>query len=57
MSKYTTEVRFICETEAGYSENQGASNIDAVIEKAGAKFSVIFLSMMKSIEKSCVARF
>lgn len=37
MSKYTTEVRFICETEAGYSENQGASNVDAVIEKSWSK--------------------
>lgn len=37
MSKYTTEVRSICETEAGYSENQGASNIDAVIEKSWNK--------------------
>lgn len=37
MSKYTTEVRFICETEAGYSESQGASNIDTVIEKSWNK--------------------
>ena len=37
MSKYTTEVRFICETEAGYSETQGASNVDAVIEKSWSK--------------------
>ncbi len=37
MSKYTTEVRFICETAAGYSESQPASNVDAVIEKAWNK--------------------
>lgn len=37
MSKYTTEVRFICETEAGYSDNQGASNVDTVIEKSWNK--------------------
>ena len=37
MSKYTTEVRFICETEAGYSENQSASNVDAAIEKSWNK--------------------
>lgn len=37
MSKYTTQVRFICETEAGYSENQVASNVDAVIEKSWSK--------------------
>lgn len=37
VSKYTTEVRFICESEAGYSENQGASNINAVIEKSWNK--------------------
>lgn len=37
MSKYTTEVRFICETEAGYSDSQPASNVDKVIEKSWNK--------------------
>lgn len=37
MSKYTTEVRFICETEAGYSDSQPASNADSVIEKSWNK--------------------
>lgn len=34
MSKYTTELRYICETEAGLSENVGYSKIKDVIAKA-----------------------
>lgn len=34
MSKYTTEVRFICETAAGLSESAGASKVDEIIVKA-----------------------
>ena len=34
MSKYTTEVRFICETAAGLTESAGASNVDEIIAKA-----------------------
>lgn len=33
MSKYTTEVRYICETAAGYDESQGADSIDAIVNK------------------------
>lgn len=33
MSKYTTEVRYICETAAGYLESQGASKIDEIVNK------------------------
>ena len=31
MSEYTTQVRFICEQKAGYTESKGANDIDAVI--------------------------
>ena len=31
MSKYTTEVRFICETLAGFDESVGASRVDEVL--------------------------
>lgn len=34
MSKYTTEVRFICETFAGLNESAGYGSIDNIIEKA-----------------------
>lgn len=34
MSKYTTEVRFICETAAGLTESAGASKVDEIITKA-----------------------
>lgn len=37
MSKYTTQVRFICETEAGYSESQAANMVDEVISKSWNK--------------------
>lgn len=34
MSKYTTEVRFICESIAGNSESVGGNGIDSVIQRA-----------------------
>lgn len=34
MSKYTTEVRFICETAAALDESQGFNSINDVLEKA-----------------------
>lgn len=33
-SKYTTEVRFICEQYAGVNESQGYSNVDDIVQKA-----------------------
>ena len=32
MSKYTTEVRFICENSAGLSESEGADNVDSILD-------------------------
>jgi len=37
MSKYTTEVRYICEDAAGYDESQGYSSVDQIISKAVPK--------------------
>ena len=37
MSKYTTEVRFICETEAGLSDSVGYNDVDTVISSARSK--------------------
>ena len=37
MSKYTTEVRFICETAAGYNESQGYGKIEEIIAAARPK--------------------
>lgn len=34
MSNYTTQVRFICETAAGYKESQGYGKVDEIIKKA-----------------------
>ena len=37
MSKYTTEVRFICENSAGLNESEGADNIDSILDKCWNK--------------------
>lgn len=37
MSKYTTEVRFICETEAGLIESAGYSDIDSILTTSAPK--------------------
>lgn len=37
MSKYTTEVRFICENKAGLTESKGASNVDTIINDSWDK--------------------
>ena len=37
MSKYTTELRFICEQFAGYSESKGFSNIEEVLDNSWDK--------------------
>lgn len=34
MSKYTTELRFICEEKAGYSNSQDGDNVELVINKS-----------------------
>ena len=34
MSKYTTELRFICESLCGYNESQGLSKVEEIIEKS-----------------------
>lgn len=37
MSKYTTEVRFICESKAGLSESAGCDNVNDIISKSWDK--------------------
>ena len=37
MSKYTTEVRFICEKEAGYDESKGYANVEEILAKSHSK--------------------
>ena len=34
MGKYTTELRFICESKAGYMESQGYGKVDEIIKSA-----------------------
>lgn len=37
MSKYTTEVRYICEQKAGLQESVGFNNINSVLDKSWDK--------------------
>lgn len=37
MSKYTTELRFICETEAGYKQSQGYKKVNEILAAATPK--------------------
>ena len=37
MSKYTTEVRYICETNASLSESEGYNSVDTIIAESRAK--------------------
>ena len=37
LSKYTTEVRFICEHEAGLEESKGANNVDTILAQSWSK--------------------
>ena len=37
MSKYTTEVRFICENYAGYDESKGASDVNKILSQTWNK--------------------
>lgn len=37
MSRYTTEVRFICESAAGLEESKGFDNVDEIIETAAPR--------------------
>lgn len=49
MSKYTTEVRFICEQKSGLSESVGASDVDSVISKCWDK---VFTSKVSFFDES-----
>lgn len=49
MSKYTTEVRFICESKSGLENSSGADNVDEVIEGAWNK---IFTSKVTFFDES-----
>lgn len=43
MSKYTTEVRFICESKGGFDESQGADKVNEVLDKCWNKiFDTLF---------------
>lgn len=37
MSKYTTELRFLCESEAGLTESKGFNSIESILEESAPK--------------------
>ena len=49
MSKYTTEVRFICEQMAGLDESEGFSTVDDVIANSWNK---IFTTKCKFFDEN-----
>ena len=49
MSKYTTEVRFICENKAGLSDSTGSNNVDEVLNESWDK---IFTSKVSFFDES-----
>lgn len=58
MSKYTTEVRYICERAAGLDESKGFNDVSDILDKAvGKVFNFHFLSLMKRTGLYCVRRF
>lgn len=54
MSKYTTEVRFICETKSGLTESTGASNVDTVIAKSWNKIFTTKTSFFDEAYRSVI---
>lgn len=59
MSKYTTEVRFICETYAGLTESVGYDDVDEVIEASRGKIFgnyPIFDETYRSVLESKILR-
>lgn len=49
MSKYTTEVRFICEQKSGLTESSGANNVDDIIKHSWDK---IFTTKCKFFDEN-----
>lgn len=56
MSKYTTEVRFICETESGLNESTGFSNVDEVLENSWNKIFTSGVSFFDETYKKLLCK-
>lgn len=62
MSKYTTQVRFICESECGLTESEGFNSVDTIIEKAAPKvfnfdFPVFDIKYRLPLEKKILSHY
>lgn len=49
MSKYTTEVRYICETKCGFDKSTGVGDVDGILSKSWDK---IFTSKVKFFDEN-----
>lgn len=56
MSKYTTEVRFICETNAGLSSSVGCDNVDSVLNKSWNKIFTTNIEFFDTKYKSILCK-
>ena len=56
MSEYTTQVRFICEQKAGYTESKGANDIDTVIADAWDKIFTKSVTFFDPAYKSIICQ-
>lgn len=54
MSKYTTEVRFICETKSGLTESTGSDNVDTVIANSWNKIFTTKTSFFDEAYRSVI---
>lgn len=62
MSKYTTEIRYICETEYGLSESKGYNSVDMILDKTCTKifdfdFPIFQESYRKTLEKKILKHY
>lgn len=62
MSKYTTELRYVCETLAGLSESEGYNSVDNIIENSYAKlfdfdFPIFDEEYRPELEKKIIRHF
>ena len=56
VSKYTTEVRFICESKSGLAESKGCDNVDEVLEKSWNKIFTTKCTFFDEAYRSVLCR-
>lgn len=56
MSKYTTEVRFICENKSGLNDSVGANDVDNVIDKSWDKIFTSKVALFDEAYRSVICK-